>query len=156
MIMMQISGEQAEKEIGISLPMGRLDGNYYYTTDAEMDLLLPRFTYREKWLAEKRDCDNFAIKAMSDAQWNYGLTTFGMAVGWVNSTPASLLESIWMRIQKFVRDWITHSTPKGKSYHAFNIFRTDSGWWLHDPNGAWGSVKFRIGEHGYQPEKALI
>lgn len=114
----------------LRIPMGMLDWQYYYTDLEDWGKVLENLTFNSSLYKEDRfDCENYALKAMTLCAERYGLNAFGLAIG---------------------------DTPRGR--HGFNIFYTDSGFMLWEPNEGFpfsGSV-FEIGEFGYFPELVLI
>jgi len=118
------------KDLGLTIPMFLLDGQYYYT-DAEgwatilIDLLVKSDLYK----SDKFDCDNYTIKAMTTCAERYGLNTMALAIG---------------------------DIPQGR--HAFNLIYTGEDWLVFEPNAGfqYGGQAFPIGDNGYKPEMVLV
>ena len=129
----QMSGSTFKTKIealGLTVPMGMLDGEYFYT-DLEgwgkvlLDLIFKSNLYK----SNKFDCDNYALKAMNICAERYGLNTLGMVIG---------------------------DIPEGR--HAFNIFYHGDGFMLWEPNEGFpfSGSPFDLGEYDYHPEMVLI
>jgi hypothetical protein len=76
---------------------------------------------------ETYDCEDYALEAMVLVSKKFGLNTFAMAIG---------------------------NVPGGR--HGFNVFYTDNGWWIYEPQPGYGLGYFPLGENGYIPELILI
>lgn len=129
-----ISGVELQsglEEIGLTLPMGRLDSWYYYTDlEGWLNVIYNMLFKSVLYKYDKFDCENYALKAMNASAEKYGLNAFGMTIG---------------------------DTPLGR--HGFNILLIhEMGFHLWEPNDGFelsGAV-FEIGDNGYLPDTVLI
>lgn len=115
--------------LGLKLPIGMLDSWYYYTDLEGWGKILYDLTFNSNLgKANKFDCDNYALKAMSECAERYGLNTMAFVIG---------------------------DIPQGR--HGFNMFFAGDCFWLHEPNSGfqYGGY-FPIGENEYIPELVLI
>jgi hypothetical protein len=119
----------AIKEVGLKLPLGMLDGWYYYTDLEGWGSVLYDLTFKSGLYKDDRfDCDNMALKAMNECAERYGLNTMAFVIG---------------------------DIPQGR--HGFNMFFHGDGFMLHEPNAGfeWGGY-FELGDNGYKPDLVLI
>jgi len=79
--------------------------------------------------ADRFDCENYALKAMTTCAERYGLNTMGLVIG---------------------------DIPLGR--HGFNIFFHGDGFMLWETNDgfSYAGTPFEIGEYGYHPDIVLI
>ena len=118
------------EDLGLEVPMGMLDGQYYYTNlegwcKVLYDLAFGSNLYKK----DNFDCENYALKAMNLCHERYGLNTMALAIG---------------------------DIPDGR--HGFNIFYHGEGFMLWEPNDGfdYSGSPFEIGEYGYIPDMILI
>ena len=118
------------RALGCRLPLGALDGQYWYTNldgwlTVLVDMLFKSNLYRE----DRFDCDSYALKAMSLCAERYGLNSLALVIG---------------------------NIPQGR--HAFNMLYTGSEFLLWEPNAGfeYGVHPFPIGEFGYVPDEVLL
>ena len=117
-------------ELELSRPFGMLDEWYYFTDTEGWGKILWDLTFNSSlYKADRFDCENFALKAMSVCAERYGLNTFGVVIG---------------------------DTPQGR--HGFNIFFTGKKFLLWEPNDGYpqAGMPFKIGDFGYIPDMVLI
>ena len=122
-------------ELGLKVPMGLLDWNYYYTDLEGWGKVLYDLAFNSDLYKNDRfDCENFALKAMNVCAERYGLNALVMTIG---------------------------DMPLGR--HGFNIFCYGTagnieGWKLWEPNGGfeWSGQPFDIGENNYFPDLVLL
>lgn len=117
--------------LGVDNPIGLLDSWYYHTNDNGWAALLPDLLLKSSlYQTDRRDCDWYALKAMTICHERYGLNAFGVAIG---------------------------QTPLG--YHAWNILYLGAGEFLFfEPNAGFefsGSA-FPIGQNEYQAKVVLL
>ncbi len=125
---------QELEEEGIRLLYGLLDEyqTYHFTTDdgwqKVADYIYKAFKF-PKYVDARKDCDFFAILFVALSQSYFGLNGCGLAIG-----------------------------PSPEGQHAFVRVRSNSGWWLWEPNPDFGIKKFfRDGDyHGYKTQVILI
>jgi len=128
-----VSGSFLKEEIeslGFTVPMGRLDSQYYYTDLEGWGAILWDLVFNSNlYKADRFDCENYALKAMTLCAERYGLNTMGLVIG---------------------------DIPQGR--HGFNIFYHGDGFMLWEPNDGfpYSGSPFEIGEHGYRPDMVLI
>ena len=118
------------KNLGLSLPMSLLDGQYYFTdTEGWSKLLIDLLVKSNLYKNDKYDCDNFSLGAMNTCAERYGLNTMALAIG---------------------------NIPAGR--HAFNLIYTGKDWLVFEPNEGfqYQGQAFPIGENGYKPEMVLV
>jgi len=116
--------------LGLEIPIGMLDSEYYYTDLEGWGKVLFNLVFKSNlYKKDKFDCDNYALKAMALCAERYGLNTLAVAIG---------------------------DIPSGR--HAFNIFLHEDGLMLWEPNEgfSWSGQPFEIGENGYIPELVLV
>jgi hypothetical protein len=120
----------------IRVPLNPLDGAYWYTDGEGWAKLLPDLMIKsDLYKQDVFDCDDYALKAMIICRERYGLNGMFAVMG---------------------------KTPNG--YHMWNMFiiRTNTGYFYEvlcfEPNDGfpYSGSAFEIGEHGYEPEFALI
>jgi len=117
------------EKIGLTLPMGRLDANYYFTDMPGWSKILFDLVFKSSlYKTDRFDCENYAMKAMNLCAERYGINTLGVAIG---------------------------NVPER---HAFNFFYHGNGFLLWEPNSGfeWSGQPFEIGENGYNPEIGLV
>ena len=127
-IRQEIEGE------GIRLLYGLLDEfqQYHFTTDSGW-LKVADYVYKAfefpKYVPARKDCDFFAILFVALAQAYFGFNGCGLAIG-----------------------------PTPYDQHAFVRIRSNTGWWLWEPNPAFGIKEFfKDGDyHGYKTQVILI
>jgi len=117
-------------DLSVILPMGMLDWSYYHTDMEGWGKVLEDLVFKSSlYQADRFDCDNYALKAMTLCAERYGLNTLGFVIG---------------------------NMPQGR--HAFNVLYHGDGFLLWEPNEGFpfsGST-FEIGDFGYQPEWVLM
>jgi len=129
----QVTGLFLKAEIetlGLEIPLGMLDGQYYHTDFEGWGKVLYNLTFSSGlYKKDKFDCENYALKAMNLCAERYGLNTLALVIG---------------------------SIPQGR--HGFNMFYFGDGFRLWEPNMGfdWSGEPFEIGEYGYQSDKVLI
>lgn len=129
----EITGPALKEKIQaleLKIPMGMLDGRYYYTDLEGWGNILYDLAFKSKLYKRDRfDCENYALKAMTLCAERYGLNTLVMVIG---------------------------DIPQGR--HGFNIFYYGDGFMLWEPNEGfpWSGEPFEIGENGYIPDLVLL
>lgn len=126
----QISGVELYSKLGYTVPFGMLDSWYYYADMEGWGSIIQDMVFKSSlYSADKFDCDNYALKAMSVCAERYGLNAFGVAIG---------------------------ASPAGR--HAFNIFYNGERFMLWEANDgfSFSGHAFEIGENGYIPELILL
>jgi len=116
--------------IGLTTPMGMLDGRYYYTDAEGWSKLLPDMVMKSNlWAADKYDCDDYAWKAKMTCVDRFGLNAIAFVIG---------------------------DIPEGR--HSFNLIYTGVDWLVFEPNIGFGLAgqAFPIGNEGYKPELVLV
>jgi hypothetical protein len=115
--------------VNIRMPMGRLDNKYYCTDEEGWKVILQDLvTNSSLYVAEKFDCDKYAMKARVIAFERYGLNTCGFIIG---------------------------DAPFGR--HSWNLIVTPTGFLMFEPQydvTNWGV--FPIGGRGYIPDMVLM
>jgi len=128
-----VGGGVVQREVtGMGLKLmypNLLDGwnAYYYTNDegwAEIFNYIYCVFDMPPYLAQRMDCEDFAFLLKGLVSALFGLNYFAFIIG---------------------------DSPGGK--HAFNLFRTDTGQLLFEPQLG---TFFSIGDKGYKPEWALL
>jgi len=117
------------KSLGLELPVGMMDGWYYFTDLEGWGKILYDLTFNSNlYKKNKFDCENYAIKAMNECAERYALNTLAFVIG---------------------------DIPQGR--HGFNMFFHGDGFMLHEPNAGFGyGGAFELGDNGYEPEMVII
>jgi len=116
--------------IGLTTPMGMLDGRYYYTTaEGWGKLLVDLMVKSDLWTSDKYDCDDYAMKARMTCIERYGLNAIAFVIG---------------------------DIAEGR--HAFCLIYTGEDWLIFEPNIGFGlgGQAFPIGAEGYVPDMVLV
>lgn len=101
-----VQGEISLAGIRLLYP-GLLDSKYYYTKAEDWAGVFNYIYFKfnmPKYLADRMDCDDFAMLLKGLVTSFFGLNCFGVVFG---------------------------NTPMG--YHGWNVFRTDEGWLQFEP-----------------------
>ena len=116
--------------LGLEIPLGMLDGQYYYTNLEGWGKVLYNLTFSSSlYKKDKFDCENYALKAMNLCAERYGLNTLALVIG---------------------------NIPQGS--HGFNMFYFGERFMLWEPNMGfdWSGEPFELGEYGYQPSQVFV
>lgn len=114
---------------GLSMPMGMLDNEYYYTDEAGWKVILGDLVQNSNlYVTDKYDCDKFAMKARVTAFERYALNTVGFVIG---------------------------DIPQGR--HSFNLIVTTTGFLLFEPQRDITNFGvFPLGGRSYHADVILI
>jgi len=118
------------KALKVSMPLGLLDGQYYFTDlDGWLKIIWDLTFASSLYKASRFDCDNYAFKAMNQCAERYGLNTMA---------------------------YVSGNSPQG--YHAFNMVYTGDEFLLFEPNNGftWSGQLFPFGINGYEPDTVLL
>ena len=116
--------------LNASLPLGLLDGQYYFTDlDGWLKIIWDLTFASSLYKNDRWDCDNFSFKAMTQCAERYGLNTMA---------------------------YVSGNTPGG--YHAFNMVYTGDEFLLFEPNDGFpfSGQLFPIGEFGYEVDTIIL
>ena len=118
------------KSNNIVLLYGLLDSVYHYTSFEDWGQIF-RWIYLNEELPrftyERWDCDKFAIWLKDKVCMHFGLNLFAFIIG---------------------------DVPQGR--HGFNLFYSENGLFLWEPQWVNEGEPFRIGDRGYLPMYALV
>ncbi len=129
--LLSMQSEQVKSEMGLRrllYPCLLDEGQrYYYTTAKDWAEIFSWIYFDFKmpsYISARMDCEDFAFLLKGLVSAFFGLNYFGWTVGTI---------------------------PGG--YHGFNLFRTEDGLLLFEPQTG---EMFQIGEQGYRPEYVLL
>ena len=124
----RVLSDKGIKAMSLDTP---LDDWYSVVSKKQLDVIAPYLVYpADNYLSEVSDCEDYAIRAQSDAAFNFHVSSVRLCLG---------------------------DTPLG--YHGFVVaVDTERNLWLLESNAGfeYAGEWFRIGLYGYVPEKVLL